>query len=365
MLRKVSVISNSIRLRCSSVPLNIVTRSNSITSSLSSLSSSLSSLLSSTADYRSLVSEERVVLGKLHTALQSCNAPIDDLDLIADTRARIDDLFMLVIVGEFNAGKSTFINALLGERYCKEGILPTTDKICIMRSNSKHNKSINTGWRRADNMLLDDVQEMDLPLDWMEDIAIIDTPGTNAIISRHQQLTQQIVPRADLVLFVTSAERPITESESQFLTKIKQWGKKVVIIVNKIDILENDKDREELMSYVGQNVGKIIGSMKPVPVFGISSKLALSSKLVAKDVGDPALGVGAKSYHDSKIEDVEKYLMSTLGKEELLRNKLENPLNVADRMIADSIQSLDKRAVLVEGDRRILAWVDENMDIFM
>ena len=102
------------------IPKNVLIRcNNTLVTSLSSLSASLSSLLHT--DYRSIVSEERVTLGKLHAALKLCNASSEDLDLISDTRARIDDLFMLVIVGEFNAGKSTFINALLGERYCKEG----------------------------------------------------------------------------------------------------------------------------------------------------------------------------------------------------------------------------------------------------
>ena len=97
----------------------LIRNNNTFVSSLSSFSSSISSLLHT--DYRSIVSEERIVLGKLHAALKLCNATTEDLDLISDTRASIDDLFMLVIVGEFNAGKSTFINALLGEKYCKEG----------------------------------------------------------------------------------------------------------------------------------------------------------------------------------------------------------------------------------------------------
>ena len=139
MLRK--VLSNSIRRRCS-ITMNIITRNNSISSSLSSLSSSISNLLQT--DYRSLVAEERLVLGTLHTALQSCNAPNDDLDLIADTRARIDDLFMLVIVGEFNAGKSTFINALLGERYCKEGnIFHVFLKILIINISTMNRNTTN------------------------------------------------------------------------------------------------------------------------------------------------------------------------------------------------------------------------------
>ena len=55
----------------------------------------------------------------------------------------------------------------------------------------------------------------------------------------HEEITSQFVPRSDLILFVTSADRPYTESERIFLEKIRAWGKKIVLVINKIDILEN------------------------------------------------------------------------------------------------------------------------------
>ena len=75
------------------------------------------------------------------------------------------------------------------------------------------------------------------PAPLLRDINIVDTPGTNAVLREHEELTRDFVPRADLVLFVTSADRPFTESERGFLEQIRAWGKKIVFIVNKIDIL--------------------------------------------------------------------------------------------------------------------------------
>jgi predicted GTPase len=76
------------------------------------------------------------------------------------------------------------------------------------------------------------------PTDWLRDINLVDTPGTNAVVQRHQELTEEFVPRSDLVLFVTSADRPFSESERAFMECIRSWGKKVIVVVNKIDILE-------------------------------------------------------------------------------------------------------------------------------
>lgn len=47
-------------------------------------------------------------------------------------------------------------------------------------------------------------------------MVIVDTPGTNVILQRQQRLTEEFVPRADILLFVLSADRPLSESEVWF-----------------------------------------------------------------------------------------------------------------------------------------------------
>ena len=66
-----------------------------------------------------------------------------------------------------------------------------------------------------------------LPAPLLREVNIVDTPGTNVILDRQQRLTEEYVPRADLVLFVMSADRPFSESEVKFLEYIRQWKKKV------------------------------------------------------------------------------------------------------------------------------------------
>src|SRR3954454_21521137 len=97
------------------------------------------------------------------------------------------------------------------------------------------------------------------PAEVLREISIVDTPGTNDIISRHEELTRDFVPRSDLVLFVTSADRPFTESERTFLEQIREWGKKIVFILNKIDTLPQPADREEVTRYVRENAGSLLG----------------------------------------------------------------------------------------------------------
>lgn len=82
-----------------------------------------------------------------------------------------------------------------------------------------------------------------------EGICIVDTPGTNAIIERQQLLTEDYIPRANLVLFVLSADRPLTQSEVDFLKYIKRWGKKVVFVLNKADLIESEAELQVIVFF--------------------------------------------------------------------------------------------------------------------
>src|SRR5690606_8747908 len=106
--------------------------------------------------------------------------------------------------------KSTLLNALLGMEVMPEGVTPTTDKVTV----------ITWGERIAETALGEELVQRTAPVEVLKEVSIVDTPGTNAVIRRHQELTERFVPRADLVLFVTSADRPFTESERVFLELI-------------------------------------------------------------------------------------------------------------------------------------------------
>ncbi|HLE14715.1 MAG TPA: dynamin family protein, partial [Anaerolineales bacterium] len=189
------------------------------------------------------------MLNDLRFQLAKFNASTEDLDALAASIRQLDELFLLVIVGEFNAGKSAFINALLGQALLKEGVTPTTTQITILQFGEEvkrqpldHNQSL-----------------LNLPADFLQEISIVDTPGTNTIIREHEALTSQFVPRADLILFVTSADRPFTESERAFLEKLRNWGKKVVIVLNKIDILQNDDELDQIAKFILENSKYLLG----------------------------------------------------------------------------------------------------------
>src|SRR5215475_4392515 len=82
-----------------------------------------------------LLAQERAALESLQKALQSFGADVapGDARTLDETLAHLGELFLLVIAGEFNSGKSSFINALLGDKVLTEGVTPTTDRITLLR----------------------------------------------------------------------------------------------------------------------------------------------------------------------------------------------------------------------------------------
>ena len=166
----------------------------------------------------------RDTLGRLRETLALTAASDPDRKALADSIRQLDEMFLLVVAGEFNAGKSAFINALMGDTLQKEGVTPTTDQIYLLK------------YGETPSLVADErgVWVRTAPVDLLRKVSVVDTPGTNAIMREHEALTAEFIPRSDLVLFITSADRPFTQSESNFLSQIRDWGKKIVLIINKV-----------------------------------------------------------------------------------------------------------------------------------
>jgi ribosome biogenesis GTPase A len=81
----------------------------------------------------SLLKDARILLNDLRASLIQFGATSEDHETLAQSIHQLDELFLLVVVGEFNSGKSAFINALLGQKILKEGVTPTTTQINVLR----------------------------------------------------------------------------------------------------------------------------------------------------------------------------------------------------------------------------------------
>jgi small GTP-binding protein len=293
---------------------------------------------------------EQELLQRLATALERFGSDVapEDLRRFEEAREQLSGLFLLVIAGEFNSGKSSFINALLGQRVLPEGVTPTTDRINVLR----HGPEVSEQLREA--YLL----ERTHPAEVLRELNIVDTPGTNAIIRRHEELTRDFVPRSDLVLFVTSADRPFTESERGFLEQIREWGKKIVFIVNKIDILSRAEERDEVVRYVRDNAAGLLGEAPEI--FPVSARQAQE----ARGEDGQADQREQELWDSSGFGAVEDYLLNTLDQQERVRLKLLNPLNVGLRLAAKYKDAAFERLKLLIHDVEAIQNIDQQLALF-
>jgi GTP-binding protein EngB required for normal cell division len=291
-----------------------------------------------------LRAREQELLGRLASALEAFGPDVQSTDLqrFREATEQLAGLFLLVIAGEFNSGKSSFINALLGERVLPEGVTPTTDRINLLR----HGPEV------TEQALEAYLLERTHPAELLRELSVVDTPGTNAVIRRHEELTRDFIPRADLVLFVTSADRPFSESEREFLERIREWGKKIVFIVNKIDILAGAAEQAEVLAYVRDNATSLLGETPQV--FPVSARRAVQ----ARTSSDTAL------WEQSGFDAVEEYLLRTLDQEERIRLKLLNPLNVGLRLAARYKEAAFDRLKLLSQDIEALQSIDAQLALF-
>lgn len=295
---------------------------------------------------RKLLQQERSLVNELQTNLvQFAEIDPTHVTTLRQVMTALDELFLLVIVGEFNAGKSATINALLRAPVLQEGVIPTTHAITMLRYGEQEEQKM--GAQR--------VADVRYPADFLQDITIVDTPGVNAVLREHEQLTEEFIPRSDLVLFIASADRPFTESERAFLERMRTWGKKVIIVVNKIDLLRTPQEVQEVLGFVRDNCKHLLG-FEP-EIFPVSAHYAQQAQQKA---GPDAI----RLWQQSGFGPLEHYLFETLDEAERIRLKLSTPLGVMKRLLKETRAVVEQRASLLEEDARTIQTIETQLQLY-
>jgi small GTP-binding protein len=303
-------------------------------------------------DVRELLASERTLLVEITEHLARAGAPESDSREAKTALRSLEEAFLLVVVGEFNAGKSSFLNTILGSDLLAEGVTPTTDHISILVHGSnegEHAYAFDTGVSRTELSVDEFVMRRELPFEFLDGVALVDTPGTNAVIRRHQALTEGFLPRADLVLFLSSADRPFAESERVFLELAKTWGRKVWMIVNKADLLENAAELEEVRDFVARNAREVLG-LEP-PIYLVSVRRERKKRRSGEGMGDAG------------FQKLERDLRSVLGELEKVRLKLLSPLGVSSTLLERSKKRSQTELKLIEGDTKTLLDLEKHLDM--
>lgn len=252
---------------------------------------------------------------------------------VSELRNRIFEPFMFVIVGEVKAGKSSFVNALLatGEEIAKAAPQPMTDTI----------QQILFGDERREVTVNPYLKKIFLPVDILQEIAIVDTPGTNTIVEHHQEITEQFIPASDLIVFVFEAKNPYRQSAWDFFKYIhRDWRKKTIFVLQQKD-LATDNELAVNLAGVAEKAAK--EGVDDPQVFAVS---ALAEQ---RNEGDSGFG------------PLREYIRANITGGQAPRLKLMNSIQTAQTINGRIAEGLEVRRRQFDADREFRTDIDETL----
>jgi ribosome biogenesis GTPase A len=241
--------------------------------------------------------------------------------ILTDRLAHLQSAALFVIVGEVKSGKSSFVNALLGEDVCEVAPDPCTAGIQELVYGEVPNKiTLGDHWERVH-----------LPKPVLREITIVDTPGTNSIITNHQTITENYIPQSDFVIFVFPAKNPHTGTPWEFLALIRNdWHRKTVFVLQQADLAsqhELSTNQERVKQYARQR------NVQNPLVFTVSAKREKE---------------GAS---DSGFAEFRQFLQKAVESGEVWRMKVDGARDTTRKIVSKLLAALRKEEAAVAGDR--------------
>lgn len=277
--------------------------------------------------------------------------------------AEFDQPLLVAVMGEFSSGKSSFVNAFVGDDVAPTGITPTTATINIVKYGRERGGRVvyrdNTSRELAHDELtvslagIDEEEarkvrhvELLMPIEVLERVNIIDTPGLNSILPEHEAVAREFLQRADAVVWLFTVNQAGKSTEKRALDSIRDEGVRVLGVLNKIDQLA-PAQVEEIISYVRTELGERVETCIP-----ISARRAL-------------LGENDSGWDELRNElEARFFKHARLLKKQALNRRLENVLDKADACASKGSHSKSEHAAALrdaadQARRTMLHFVDE------
>jgi GTP-binding protein EngB required for normal cell division len=275
-----------------------------------------------------------------------------------------EDRFNLAVVGQFKRGKSSLMNAVIGRDLLPTGLLPLTSAITTLCYGSPEQVMLRRkGWAFEQEISLKELADyitergnpgnekeliearVELSVPFLRrGLHFIDTPGVGSARQENTATTYSFLPEADAVIFVTSVEAPLSETEQNFLHDIRNHVRKLFVIVNKLDLLDMT-EREDVLKYIQTGINTTLGT-PDIRLYPVSARQALEAKLH----GD------VHSLQQSGLVAMEEALTSFLAREQgrtFLVAILDRALNLSTGIDNGSLKSTTEDQNLMESEQSV------------
>jgi GTPase SAR1 family protein len=283
------------------------------------------------------------VVGNLVSLARETDESSETIETLQTLSRSLADPLLFVVVGEVKAGKSSLLNAVFGQVFCKVDVLPATDKVYVFKY----------GEAEHDVPVSEHLTERYRPIPFLKNFNIVDTPGTNTIVATHHEITTSYIPLADLIVFVSSVVNPWGASAWDFLKLLgNRWKKNIVFVLQQAD-LRSSEQVQDIIKHLEQVILQHLGSSRPI--FAVSAEKALQAKL-ASDPPDEKL------WRDSNFASLENWISETVTQSEERAGKLRSTAQTA-QVVANSIQvRLQSSLDLLKSDQEKLDAIRRSLE---
>ncbi|MBZ0289470.1 MAG: dynamin family protein, partial [Anaerolineae bacterium] len=219
------------------------------------------------ADYEAIRRREYELITDLLDVLPKVdNLPEERVAQVRDALFHADHPYLMVLVGPYNSGKSSLINALLGKPdLLHVGVVPTTDRVSILRWGEEAQTLAAGG----------EVDTVFYPSPLLKKVSLVDTPGLESVFQKHEEITRKFLHRADVVLLVMLATQAMTAGNLEYLQRLREYGKKVIIVINQADLL-SPEEQAAVRQYVADQSKALMG-FEP-EIWMVSAKQGLEAQ---------------------------------------------------------------------------------------
>jgi predicted GTPase len=271
-----------------------------------------------------------ILKGRLEDFLKALHGYANDMGaaslatIVSDLRSGLNEPFLFVVVGEVKSGKSSFVNALLGEDICPVDAAPCTDAI----------QEIVYAEQPYEDTIRPFLKKVGRPLAILQTIAVVDTPGTNTVIENHQEITRNFIPNSDLVLMVFQAKNPYTQSAWDLLDYIHEdWRKRTIFILQQADLARPDE--------IETNMARV-------------RDLALQKGIAAPTIFATSAERELRQAAESGFDDVRQFIRRTVTGGRHYRLKLESILETTLQVLEQVDQALVQRREQHQADQAVV-----------
>lgn len=278
----------------------------------------------------------------IHELARETNTELSEELSTAAFENDLHNPFLFVVCGEVNAGKSSLINGLFGHPLCRVNVLPETDRViryCYGTSPSEIASSSS-------------LEERYLPIAFLRDFNVVDTPGTNSADSTHQEATERLLSVADLVLFVFPVINPWGAATWNLISRLPpECFERIVLIVQQAD----QRDAEDLKITVQHMTDLSIKRLGYVPqIFPVSGKLAFEAKQAGEIV--------EKDYRKSGFPVLEKYISMQVCYSAERRKALKAWRERASTALVTIEDRTDEQTLILSDQHRFLESLELEID---